>query len=287
MKNIGVLIYTYNRTDDAMISMEFIRRIWQPSFPGLKIVHSYNGLKSWYPKKYLEDELVRSRNSWHFQGAADLIDAGMAVFKRKFSEVEYVVVLAADTWLVKAAYLETVLSRLKKGKMPLATSVWGLPGQLDPAELGVATDFFVVDAKWSRKNKMFPLNYRAFFKKYADLFLYQGRNVMLERLALARYYQAISQQDNFGGIARKTALEKLLLMTERHPVHSQVDKQGMWIRNMYWPKIGLLTHHNPAQKKAILKHLRFKLGPQAAKLLSAKDLSYYNQGQTKMPHNCN
>lgn len=57
MKNIGVLIYTYNRIDDAMVNMDIIRNIWEKSkyFEDVKIIHSFNGEKSWYPKKELEE----------------------------------------------------------------------------------------------------------------------------------------------------------------------------------------------------------------------------------------
>jgi hypothetical protein len=65
MKNIGVLIYTYNRTDDAKINMDIIRNVWEKSkyFEKIKIVHAFNGEKSWYAKKYLENDLVVMKNS--------------------------------------------------------------------------------------------------------------------------------------------------------------------------------------------------------------------------------
>lgn len=78
MKNLGILIYTYNRIDDAKINMEIIKNVWQADdyFENLEIIHAFNGKKEWYEKKYLEDKLVRIRNTWHFQGASDLIDVG-------------------------------------------------------------------------------------------------------------------------------------------------------------------------------------------------------------------
>ena len=65
MKNVGILIYTHNRIDDAKINMEIVRNVWQKSglFPGAKVVHTFNGKKEWYPEKYLEDDLIVLKNS--------------------------------------------------------------------------------------------------------------------------------------------------------------------------------------------------------------------------------
>lgn len=289
MKNIGVLIYTYNRVDDAKINMEIIRDVWEGgSFDCVKIVHSYNGLKEWYPKKYLENDLVKIKNTWHFQGAADLIDAGIKKFQKKYREVDYVIVLASDTWLVNPDYVENLIDKMKKENLLLATCSWGLPDRDNIADVGVAVDFFVVDLKWATKYKIFPVNYGKFQKKYMDLFAYQkAGNVMLEKLFLARYLEAISRSEKIYGIARKIAMEKMLMLKEREPVHSHIDEKGNWIRNMYWPEIGLLTHHEAEPKKKILHELNVSKGESIEKLLCSEDLSYFNNGTGKMKHNCN
>ena len=56
MKNIGVLIYTYNRVDDAKINMDIIRNVWEKSkyFENVKIIHSFNG-----GKKLVSKEIFR------------------------------------------------------------------------------------------------------------------------------------------------------------------------------------------------------------------------------------
>lgn len=289
MKNIGVLIYTYNRTDDAKINMEIIRNVWKKSecLKDVKIVHTFNGEKGWYPKKYLENDLVIIKNSWHFQGAADLIDAGIKTFK-KYQNIDYVIVLASDTWLINSRYIENLLKKMKKDNLYLATCRWGLLDRNKLKDVGMAVDFFIIDCKWAEKNEMFPIKYGEFHKKYEDLFLYQNSgNIMLEKLLLARFIKAVGREQNFGGSARKVAFTKILLMEDREPVHSHIDTEGNWARNMYWPKMGLLTHHEPASKKKILKNKKIVRGENIEKLLKDTGLSYYNKGIKKMKYSSN
>lgn len=277
--NLGVLIYTHNRVDDAKINMEIIRSIWaNPKlFSDIKIVQAYNGEKNWYPKKYLEDDLIRIKNSGHFQGAAELIDAGIKKFIEKYKKIDYIIVVSSDTWNVKPRYVYSILEKMKKDEFYLATCAWGLPNRNNIADVGMAVDFFVIDLKWTKKYKMFPINYNDFYKKYGELLLYyKGGNVMLEKLLFARYIQAIKRQEKKDVSPRFWAIKKINLFNDREPVHSCIDKNGFWIRKMYWSKMGLLTHHDPKPKKEILKRLKITDGKNIKKLLNSKKLDYYN-----------
>jgi len=287
MKKIGVLIYTYNRVDDARINMEIIRNVWGKSeqFDDVKIVHAFNGRKDWYPKKYLENELVNIKNSWHFQGAADLIDAGMRKFKE---DVDHVIVLASDTWLIDPAYVARLLEKMDKEKACLATCSWGLPKRNELRDVGMAVDFFVVNMRWAKKYQMFPINYGEFYKKYADLLLYQsGGTVMLEKVILACFIKAVGREQGLSGSTRKKAFGKMLILKDREPVHSRIRKDGLWVRKMYWPKMGLLTHHDPLPKKKILKAEKITNGKNIEKLLEREDLSYYNNGIARAQYSSN
>jgi hypothetical protein len=110
---------------------------------------------------------------------------------------------------------------------------------------------------------------------------------MLEKLLLARYIKAVGREKNFGGSAREIAFRRILSLKDRIPVHSHIDNKGNWIRKMYWPKMGLLTHHWPLPKKKILKKAKIKNGKSIRKLLDSNNLSYYNNGITKMEHKWN
>jgi hypothetical protein len=149
----------------------------------------------------------------------------------------------------------------------------------------MAVDLFIIDLQWARTTKMFPIRYGAFQKKYGDLFLYQnGSNVMLEKLLFARYLEAMNREGGNVGSLKKQAFAKILEMKEREPVH---PKKGSWKRRMYWPKMGLLTHHDPAPKKLLLKRLNIRGGKEVRKLLNSKNLLYFNKGVTTLDGNVN
>ncbi|MCK4539605.1 hypothetical protein KAU09_00445 [Candidatus Parcubacteria bacterium] len=276
--NIGVLIYTYNRIEDAKISMEIIRNYWTKSslINDIKIVHSFNGNKNWYPKKYLEDDLIRMRNSNHFQGASEMIDSGIKKMREKYKNLDYVIVLASDTWLVKINYLESLLKKMRKKELYLATCPWGISKRNSLFDVGISVDFFIMDFKWIKKYKMFPIDYKNFFDKYWELFLYvKGSNVFLEKLMIARFLEAIFKQYNNNVTLRSFGESKILNLKDRSPVHSHVDKNGFWIRKKYWPKMGLLTHHEPLLKQKILKQMKIDKGKYICKLISSNNLNYY------------
>jgi hypothetical protein len=278
---IGFLIYTHNRIDDARINMEVIKNVWAKSnlFSDIKIVHAYNGLKKWYSRKYLEDDLLRIKNPGHFQGAAELIDVGIKKYFNKYNEIDYLIVLSSDTWNIKPKYVFRILDKMMKNNLYLATCSWGLPERNIIADVGMAVDFFIIDLKWAKKYRMFPINYAKFYNKYSELILYQkGGNIMLEKLLIARFIEASRRQDKKDVSPRYWALSKVYVMKDREPVHSHIDKNGFWIRKMHWLKMGLLTHHDPRPKKKILKELKITNGKYIKKLISSKKLDYYNSG---------
>jgi len=272
---IGVVIYTHNRTDDARISMEIIRSLWETSglFGRITITHVFNGRQSWWPKKYSEDILIRRKNLGHFAGAADMIDTGM---KRLLADrrIDYIVLLAADTWLVKPAVLGSIINRMKKRNGTWATAAWGNPKRNDIADVGCSMDFAIFSHPWIRRYRMFPLRYVTFANKYRDLYFYQkGHMVSVEKLAFGRYLEAFQRSAPQPDVAlRARALKSVLRLTEREPIHLN----SRWDRKMYWPRLGLLTHHQPRQKQRLLATLRLHLGPTANRLIRSRSLSWYN-----------
>jgi hypothetical protein len=279
---VGVLIYTYDRTDDARISQEIIRTRWAESghFRAIHITHAFNGREEWYPAAHAEDELLRLENSGHAQGAAELIDAGMASFLSRPSSIEYVLVLAAGTWLLDPGYVASVLGRMRTGALRLATCAWGSRRQGDIFEVGMAVDFFIVDLPWARESGMFPIDFAGFSERYNDLLLYdRGRNVKLEKLLLARFLGAIRDEPTGDRALRRMALERIYSLADREPVHAD-DRRGHWVRRHYWAKMGLTTHHDPEQKRSILQKLG-GAGASTEQLLSSADMTYYNGGRAR------
>jgi hypothetical protein len=283
MKNkklsLGVVIYTHNRVDDARINIELIKSWKSEVCSEIKIAHAYNGKKDWY-KKTKEDFFVVRKNLGHQQGAADLIDKGIEVLLKNEDNLDYILVLAADTWLVKPDYVDKVIRQMQKKHLVLATASWGSNKVKSLWAGGLATDFFVVDAKFSRTSKLFPLNYMDFSGKYKELLDYLGRNTILEHLFSVRLLQALERSLYIPGdhLRRMVATKVMYRMKEREPVHIEDSKK--YERNMYYPKIHLLTHHDPKIKKNILKKYKIT-SPHINKLLKEKKLDYYNGGHVK------
>ena len=123
---IAVLLYTYNRVDDARINMEIIRNLWNqyPLLKDITIVHSYNGDKILWPEKYLEDDLLYLENPGHFAGAEILINEGVKYISEKYPDTDYTILLAADTWLIKPEYVAKVITEMQQKKKYLERWVY-------------------------------------------------------------------------------------------------------------------------------------------------------------------
>jgi hypothetical protein len=284
---IGVLLYTYNRTDDAKINLEIIRNVWSRNelLKNVTVVHSYNGQREWCPEKYLEDELLYLDNPGHFAGAELLINEGIECFSKKYSDIDYVIVLASDTWLVKPEYIEKVIKQMKNEQKYMATCPWGTTEKNNMWSIGMAMDFAIFDLKWSTKYSLFPIKYTEFKEKYSEIFDYKNETIYPERVLAIRFKQAIIKSVNIpsDNLITKVATEHIYRMKEREPVHDEKTwfgiKKG---RKMYFPEIGLLTHHEPKPKQKILKQLELNIGENANKLINSHNLDYYNNGVSKL-----
>lgn len=278
---IGILIYNYNRADDVRISLEIIENIWKKSglFSDIKTVHVFNGQEPWYPKKYLEDDLVKIENHGHFQGSSEQVDIGVETFKNKYPDRDFLIVLAADTWSVNPGYNLDLIEKMKSQEKVLATCSWSsLPEKEGRLDDGIAFDYFIFDFRWFVKEKIFPLDYKKFAEQYKDFFYYKSQTILVEALFLGKFVKAIHKLTGNDSELRSVAVSKIYRMKEREPIHLSIDEQGNWKRRMYFPEIGLLTHHDPNEKKRIVDELNLDVGEYCRKLRNSDDLSYYNNG---------
>lgn len=285
---IGVLLYTYNRVDDARINMEIIRDTWKKSalLANVVIVHAFNGEHSWWSEKYLEDELLQLENPGHFAGAEILLNEGIKTFESKYSDVDYVIILASDTWCVMPEYIEKIILAMQDEEKYLAVCAWGNKNETDMFKKGMSLDFDIINRKWATENGLFPIGYTEFCDKYHEIFWYQDKTVYPERVFALRFKQAISKSVYIPSenLTKKIAYEHIYHMKDREPVHEDKGKlfgEKKGIRKMYWPKIGLITHHEPIPKQKALKQWSLSLGTYGNRFLSANDLAYYNSGFTK------
>ncbi|MDO8729127.1 MAG: hypothetical protein Q7K26_04550 [bacterium] len=286
MIKTGVLMYTYNRTDDARINMEIIRNVWKKSelLKDVKIIHAFNGQKDWWPEKYLEDELLYLDNPGHFAGAELLINEGIKCFTEKYADTDYVVVLASDIWLIKPEYVAEIIKVMTKNNKYLATCPWGTLEKDNMWNIGMAIDFAIFDLKWSFQNHLFPIRYTEFFQKYHELFFYDDEIIYPERVLAVRFKQAILNSIKLPSenLLGKVADDHVYRMKEREPIHD--EKKLFRIKNgrkMHWSNIGLISYHEPEPKQVLLKKAGLELGENGKRLVNSKDLSYYNEGVKK------
>jgi len=279
-ESVGALIYTYNRTDDARINMELIRSRWSTheTLRHVVLVHAYNGERSWWPRRYLEDSLIRMNNVGHYDGAAMLIDAGIQSFAKTYPQVRFLIVLAADTWCMDPSYVAGVIQAMKEGGQVLATCPWGDSREQTLFEVGAATDFFIIDLYWARRFCMVPLRYHDFKNSFGELLVYLNANLGLERLMALRFLQAIARMTATpsDGTLHMTAETYLHRLIDREPIH--IVSSGRWERRMSSPEIGLICEHDPVKKRLISEKWSAPEGKHSKKFWSSGDFSYYNRG---------
>jgi hypothetical protein len=267
---LGHLIYNYEHLDDLRIQEEISKSVYAKTFQGVNLVHTYNGKKLLWPRPYLEDKLILLKNRGHYKGASDLINAGLKYFTQtKIKGLKYVLVTAADTWILKSNFLRAIIAEMEQKGRFLAASSWGRVEPFNKPH-GFSTDLFVIDIEWNRKAKLFPVDYDGFVKKFSDFFALQYGIPILE-VAVQYNFQKyfISHfENNDMWRKRNQAFRRIF---EREPVHSQKG-----VRFNAWPKIGLYTSPTPQVKQEALKKMKADFGPYTLKLIQAKNLSYYN-----------
>jgi len=153
-----------------------------------------------------------------------------------------------------------------------------LPNKPGSVLKGPAVDFCIFDLKWATKYNMFPINYGNFYSKYHELFYARGQTVTVEEILISRFLNAVHRQTHVDAELTPTALSKIYRMKEREPIHYHIDNKKRWVRKMYWPELGILTHHDPREKRRILKELKITHGDNIQKLLKSNNLKYYNRG---------
>lgn len=267
---LGHLIYNYNHLDDVRIQQELSRRLYGKVFGGVHLVHTYNGKPSFGYRRYLEDKLIRLPNPGHFQGACDLINAGVLYFTRlRKPTIRYLLVTAADTWIIKVSFLKKLIQQMEREHNVLAASSWGTTKAPERPH-GLSLDFFILDLEWNRTSRLFPLDYREFIRRYENFFYLQWSYPILEycfQFAFNRYF-AKTYRDNEHYQNREAGFRRIV---EREPVHIPGEN-----RRSSWPAIGLYTSPTPKEKRFALERFKLDVGPHAHKLLTARDLAYYN-----------
>ena len=260
---IGHLIYNHEHILDCQVQQELSKHLYPKTLGEVFLVHAYNGTKKLY-HPYLEDKFIFLKNRGHFQGAADLINAGLEYFTaHKIPGLRYVLVTASDTWLIKPEVIKKIITRMAKEKRVLAASSWGR-GKPNERPIGFSTDFFIIDIEWNRTHKLFPLNYELFIKKTEDLFALLYALPGLE-MAVQFYFQKIFTRLYSDNDTWRQRNQALLRLTEREPVHN-----AKGARRENWPSLGLYTTPLSTEKRIALKKLKIRIGHYADTFIQNK-----------------
>lgn len=262
---LWVAIYTYDKVDEACIQMEIIRNLRSKFFEKIVIIHTYNGDRKNYPKKYLEDELIYLDNPWHYQWAANMMDAWINALL-KYKDLDYFMVNASDVWRIKPKVLTEIIKKMEKSECILWTCPWSFPWQDNRRWVWLATDTFLLNADWERKNHIFPLKWKDFYDKYIDIIRYMWKNnVLVEWLFASRYITACShikmKSDSHLWIY---ANDHIYIIKERMPTLLTTSE-----RNFDVPKLGLYTNHDLNIKKEILINNKINVWPYCQSFISA------------------
>jgi len=235
---IALIINTFNRLEDARIQMKLVRDFWpqEKLLRAVTIYHLYNGKKSWYPQKYLEDFLIRTRNPGHYQGAALLIDLGIKVALEAKVKFDYLMVTSADVWLIKPAVLAQLLRQMTAERFLLASSRWFF-------QKALATEFFIIQPQFAKK--IFPLNLPLFEKVHPFLSLFSRSfiNLPIVEICFARkVVESLNCSFNDNRFKKQ-----VMFLPGRENVH--------WLNHYFSPSLGYFSHHNLEEKKRLVSQM--------------------------------
>lgn len=255
---IAVLIITYNRVEDAKIQMEIIRNLWkeEKKLKDITIFHTYNGKNEWYPKRYLEDKLIRIKNPGHHKGAILLLNEGFkSIFKSKI-KFDFIIAGSSDRWLIKPKVVFKILYKMKLNNYQIATSKWFYLK-------GLSTEFFIISPKLARC--IFPISENELDKKYVS------------KSILTHLFKESFAENIFAGAVCKSFNKSCKQLEQENLVLFIPDKRNVnWLNSRYRPKLGYISFHSPFLKRKIVKDNNLqKYGKSLFKLSSSEDLEYY------------
>ena len=214
---LAVLLITYDRIEDVKISMKLIRKLWsqEKDLQDIDIYHAYNGEFKNYPKKYLENKLIRRPNPGHYQGAADLINAGIKEILNSQKNYDYVFIMSGDVWLIKPKNLTQILKTMSIKNYQMATSLWP---DLFFIPRYFSSEFFIIAPTLAQK--IFPLSLKKPF------------------LSLPLVEQALTKS-----VLKHLSPLKVYLLPGRRIVWG--------LNRHYSPSLGYFSHHSLSQKLSL------------------------------------
>lgn len=242
---IASVIITYNRILDAKIQMDLIKNLWskEKELNDIDIYHSFNGPRSLYPKKYIENHLIRCTNPGFYEGATLLINTAVSnIFKQK-ANYDFIIVTSADVWLTKPTYILSLLKKMQKERFHLATSRWFQYNFY-------STEFFIITPLLAKD--VFPLNLGV--EKYLGVLGNNSTKIRDLKIPILEYCFA----NKVKGVIEKYPKKYLTLNKSVYYIPGR--KHVHFLNRRYSPMIGYYSQHNTKNKiflagqKNIKKH---------------------------------
>lgn len=247
---LWVNIYTYDKIQEACIQMEIIRKLRSKYFSEIIIVHTYNWNKNDYKEKYLEDELIYMENPWHYEWAANMMDKWVECLLKY--DLDYIMINASDVRRIKPESIMNIIQNMQDSWKVLWTCPWSFkwPNENIRRWVWLACDTLILDAKWEKEYKIFPLKWKDFYDKYVDFIRYLWKNnVLVEALLASKYVSACWKLKMRSNSELWLIADNLIyFIKERIPTLISTTQ-----RKFDTPELWLYTNHDLWVKKEILK----------------------------------
>ena len=278
---IVICMTSHNRIDCARINQEIIKLNYgQP----MAIVHAssspnYSG--------YIEDAFVRCAPMPLHAGAVNLLQTALRVAAERFPAARYFVHLESDTWLLDESVIHRYIERLDATGGLLATCAWSSPGGSKVRRLANLASM-MVGAPRVQRRRLAPITDLA-----TQFFIIRHRDdVLATILDLERDPHVKAEQAFFDAYVRRFPVSTVVRMVEREPVDPfnryGCDAQSLYCQHWpardtakdprHWSHALYVRPHYDGKRESLLKHPEIRHGEHLNRLLSASDLSYYNEG---------
>ncbi len=210
---IAYLICTNSRLKQAQLQMDLIKTVYseQPLLSNIDIFHAYNDK----PEKYIEHREVDKviiENRGLYDGAADLINAGIKKILGSKKKYDFIIVASADVAFIDADAIVEALKALQSKKYVIAGSVWFF----QPA---FSTEFFIVEAEFARS--IFPIN----IDKYRE------KHKLLSEASKTKINFPILEWATFSSLIKHTDINKIYLFPRRrfaHWINHRIDSYAKY-----------------------------------------------------------
>ena len=260
---------TFNRIDCARINIEIIKENYKVHWP---IVHACSSGRY---KKYKEDVLIKCEPLPMPMGPFDLLKQSITK-AHDIYQPDYIVHIEGDTWIIDQTIIQKYIDILDQNKYGIiAASKWNFDKRNKwKISKNIFKNFFFFATKITKKMGFrFHLGWENTFS--TQFFILRNSE------EIQNVFKAITppkpgvvlEKYLYNIIKKRFGKRAFLMMNERDPVHPLYRDSC--------ENLKLFSSHRPNEKKKTLKRFsHLNQGFYMKKLLSTKNLNYYNKDAT-------